>query len=68
MKSGICPKCESAEVYGDMGSPHGKRVDGWAFTPLKTVLLVCGECGYLEFYVEEEAKLSKLREKFAKVE
>ena len=68
MKSGICPKCGSSQVFGNTGNPHGISVNAWALPPLNTILLVCTECGYLEFYVEDEAKLTKLREKFGKVE
>jgi predicted nucleic-acid-binding Zn-ribbon protein len=68
MKSGICPKCGSSKVNGNTGNTHGISVDAWAFPQLNTILLVCAECGYLEFYVEDEAKLAKLREKFGKVE
>jgi predicted nucleic-acid-binding Zn-ribbon protein len=68
MKSGICPKCGSTKIYGNTGNPHGIVVDRWAFPQLSTILLVCTDCGFLEFYVEDEAKLAKLREKFGKVE
>ena len=67
MKSGICPKCGSSEVYGNTGSSHGIVVDAWA-PWLKTILLVCTGCGYLEFYVEDEAQMAKLKKKFGKVE
>ena len=68
MKSGICPKCGSSEIRGNTGNPHGIVVDIWAIPHVNTILLVCTECGYMEFYVEDEAKLAKLREKFGKVE
>ncbi len=68
MKSGVCPKCGSSEVYGNVRGSHGINVDAWAIPRLNTILLVCTECGYLEFYVEDETKLTELREKFAKVE
>jgi predicted nucleic-acid-binding Zn-ribbon protein len=68
MKSGVCPKCGSSEVFGDTGNTHGISVSAWAFPQLATVLLVCAECGYLEFYVEDEEKLAKLKEKLRKVE
>ncbi|MEO8574691.1 MAG: hypothetical protein ABI481_12035 [Pyrinomonadaceae bacterium] len=68
MKSGTCPKCHGTEIYGNTGNPHGIVVDIWTVPWLKTILLVCTDCGYLEFYVEDEAKLAKLKEKFGKVE
>jgi len=44
---------------------RGRYLDG-ALAEHNT--LVCTDCGYLEFYVEDEAKLAKLKEKFGKVE
>jgi len=67
MKSGICPKCGSPEVYGRTGSAN-VIVDPWSIPWLNTIVLVCTECGYLEFYVQDTVKLVKLREKFAKIE
>ena len=68
MKNGICPKCESKEVYGDVNNPHGISVDKLAFSPMNTILLVCADCGYLEFYVENEKDLEKIKKRFGKVE
>lgn len=47
---------------------HGINVGAWTLALLDTILLVCTECGYLEFYVEDETELAKLRDKFGKVE
>lgn len=68
MKSGICPKCNSKEIYGDLNHPHGIQVQKFAFTPVNTILLVCANCGYLEFYVENDSDLEKIKKKFRKVE
>ena len=68
MKSGICPKCKSMEIYGDINHPHGIQVEKLAFRPINTILLVCADCGYLEFYIENEKDLEKIREKLSKVE
>lgn len=68
MKSGICPKCRSTEIYGDIGHPHGIYVEKLAFRPMNTILLVCVDCGYLEFYIENEKDLDKIKKNLRKVE
>ncbi len=68
MKDGICPKCRSTKIYGDVNSPHGIAVDKMAFLPMNTILLVCADCGYLEFYVENEKDLETIKKKFRMVE
>jgi predicted nucleic-acid-binding Zn-ribbon protein len=68
MKSGTCPKCGQEDVYGDLNTPHGISVDRMAVPRINTILLVCGSCGYLEFYVETEEDLSKVQSKFRRVE
>ncbi len=68
MKSGVCSKCKSKEVYGNVNNTHGISVDPVAFPQMNTILLVCADCGYLEFYVENESDLAKIKKKFGKVE
>lgn len=68
MKSGICPKCGESEVFGNVGNTHGVVVDSFTVPWINTILLVCTECGYLEFYVEDEANLAHLKTKFGRVE
>ncbi len=68
MKSGVCPKCSSTEIYGDTNNPHGIVVDKGKILPMNTILLVCADCGYLEFYVENENDLERIKKKFRKVE
>ena len=68
MKSGICPKCGKSEVRGDLSTSHGISVDRMAFPRINTILLVCTNCGFLEFYVEDENDLARIKTKFQKVE
>ena len=68
MKSGICPKCNAFEVYGEGSGTHGISVDRWAFIGVNTILLVCANCGYLEFYVENEKDLETVKKRFQKIE
>lgn len=66
MKDGICPKCKSGEVYTSADDTHGIRVPlSWRDVP--TNLYVCTVCGYLEFYVQYESDLEKIRLKLKKV-
>ncbi len=67
MKSGICPKCKSEEVYVDNGIRHGITVPIHAFAVHPTHLYVCADCGFLEFYAQTGHDLSKVKEKFKKV-
>ena len=68
MKSGICPKCNEKEVYGDHAKPHGISVLWTVISPVDTILLVCANCGYLEFYIENEQDLVKVKKNFQKIE
>ena len=70
MKSGICPKCERSEVYVDtpwIANSHGIGVT-LAFPPIATDLLVCVNCGYLEFYLAKDSDAEKISNKFKKVD
>ena len=68
MKSGICPKCGSNEVYGDLNSTHGISVDRMSLPQINTILLACSDCGYLEFYIDNEKDLEKVKKRFGRVE
>ncbi|MEP6902311.1 MAG: zinc ribbon domain-containing protein [Actinomycetota bacterium] len=68
MKSGICPKCGESEVYGDHAKTHGLSVIWTAILPAHTILLACANCGYLEFYIENEKDLAKVKKNFQKIE
>jgi len=57
LKSGVCPKCNSDEVYytsddGHMVLPHGLKVD-WVLLASRPEIVnfACANCGYVEFYV-----------------
>ncbi|HMM81348.1 MAG TPA: zinc ribbon domain-containing protein [Pyrinomonadaceae bacterium] len=66
MKSGICPKCGSDEVYmGRTGSWVGVRTNvlhnQWPET------YVCIECGYYEFYAIPGYDLDQVKKRLEKV-
>jgi transposase-like protein len=67
MKTGVCPICNSTEVY--MGTSRRKTVlnarnmivINWKIHTL-TQDYVCTDCGYTESYIEVAAALEKIRE------
>ena len=67
MKSGVCPKCASEEVYVDSGMRHGIIVPVQSMVVHATHEHVRGDCGYLEFYAQTGFDLQKVKEKFRKV-
>jgi len=73
MKTGICPKCGSHEVYGGTevkwksGGYNFNCIPITAFTATALDNYVCVDCGYVESYVTDKAKIQKLREKWPKV-
>lgn len=66
MKNGICPKCESSDVYASKSESHGIRIP-LSWTEAFTELYVCAKCGFLEFYVQHESDLEKIKENLKKV-
>lgn len=70
MKNGICPKCEAENVRVVDGSRTEVSV------PTKGVFssgafanfYVCGECGYLEIYVEKKEDLPKINAAWQRVQ
>jgi predicted nucleic-acid-binding Zn-ribbon protein len=70
MKKGVCPRCQSKEVYG--GTKVSPKA-GWnssnaiPISGLKTAALdnyVCGSCGYVESYIAKEKDLGVIRKKW----
>lgn len=66
MRSGICPKCKSEEVYISRRDTHGVRVPV-SWLDVLTDLYVCADCGYLELYVEGKLNLEKVPQQLKKV-
>lgn len=68
MKSGVCPKCNSEEVYVHKApGPHGLIIPIQTFAAQPSSLFICADCGYIEVYAETGFDLSKVKEKFTKV-
>lgn len=62
MKSGICPKCNSVEVFR-RNFPGGYR-SSLAITFESSIRLedyVCVTCGYVESYLEDLNKIYKIK-------
>ena len=74
MKTGICPKCSSREVYSGAGvalkkGPFGSNSIPIGITSIAALdNLVCVECGYVESYVSDPDKLAEISRKWARVE
>ena len=76
MKNGICPKCQSGEVYWHKGSEEHEQITvkeaaipffgAFAETawPEK---YVCASCGYIEYYLSEAKGLQVVKEHWEKV-
>jgi predicted nucleic-acid-binding Zn-ribbon protein len=74
LKTGICPKCSSHEVFSGAGialkkGPFGSNSIPIGLTSIAALdNLVCAECGYLESYVSDPAKLAEISRKWDKIE
>ena len=62
MKSGVCPKCEKKDVREVPGERTGISISNRKVFSAGSFakLYFCGRCGYIEFYVENEADLPGL--------
>ncbi len=76
MKNGICPKCQSGEVYRHKGSENSERITlKEAAIPVFGAFAqitwpdkyVCLSCGYIEYYLPEAANLELVKENWEKV-
>ena len=73
MKTGICPKCKSDEVYCGADIPLKKGPFGSNSIPIGLTSIaaldnyVCVTCGYVERYVSEADKLTEISAKWTKV-
>jgi len=74
LKTGICPKCKSHEVYSGADIPLKKGPFGSNSIPIGLTSIaaldnyVCVACGFVERYVSEVDKLAEISKKWTKVE
>jgi hypothetical protein len=76
LKNGVCPKCDSDEVYfnpdvGPVLASHGMNeipIKG-TFFPSTAVLdnYVCGRCGYVESYILDNGSLLEIVNRWTRV-
>ncbi|UCF92914.1 MAG: hypothetical protein JSW39_01795 [Desulfobacterales bacterium] len=70
MKSGICPKCGSDEVYSGAGvvfksGPFGSNSIPISLTSIAALdNYVCAQCGFVESYIPNAAKLKEISKKW----
>lgn len=79
MRNGICPKCNSSEVYSGekvqtKTNSYGMNAvpirGGIYFAPVTAPMdnYVCARCGYVESYIADRKKLDEIAERWVKVE
>lgn len=73
MKSGICPKCSSDEVYSGADIPLKKGPFASNSIPVSLASVaardnyVCLRCGYVESYIGEADRLAEIAKKWVRV-
>ena len=73
MKTGICPKCSSTEVFSGAGIALKKGPFGSNAIPIKLSSIaaldnyVCTSCGYVESYISDLGKLNTISRKWDNV-
>ena len=73
MKSGICPKCGSDEVYSGTHIPWKKGPFGGNAIPVSLTSMaaldnyVCVGCGYVESYLGEKEKYKEIADEWVRV-
>lgn len=60
MKSGICPKCGSSDVWCKTSMGYRGALMLGLFTSIPLTDYVCAECGYVESYVKED-QMNRMR-------
>ena len=74
MKTGICPKCSSHEIFSGAGvalkkGPFGSNSIPIGLTSIAALdNLVCAECGYVESFVSDPDKLAEIARQWDKTE
>lgn len=71
-KSLTCPKCKSQDIIripGRVGEHFaGNNIPtGWtSSSAVKVTRYLCGNCGFIEEWIESSADIQKVRKKFGK--
>ncbi len=70
MKKGVCPKCQSKEVYSGAsvksksGLHHSNTIPVTTFREAVLDNYVCGQCGYVESYIAKEKDLAAIKKRW----
>lgn len=73
MKSGVCPKCKSTNVFDGSGIPFKKGSYAQYAIKISAAFAaaldryVCVDCGYVESYVAHASKLKTIAETWPRV-
>lgn len=65
MLSGICPVCQSSEIYIKHDGNHQNIIKIDVFSGFRPILFVCTNCGYMAHFVALE-HLQDIRKKWRK--
>jgi hypothetical protein len=65
MLNGICPSCQSTEIYIKHDSNHHSIINIDIFSGFRPVLFVCTDCGYMAHFIAKE-HLQDIRKKWRK--
>lgn len=75
MRNGICPKCNSTEIYKKVkGISQGGSggcasiYTSWITTPTDLESFICTFCGFFESYVIDRNKLNEVAENWEKAD
>jgi predicted nucleic-acid-binding Zn-ribbon protein len=71
MKSGVCPKCGSKEVYrrtSDIAGNNQHQINIERYKWAAQDYFVCVTCGYLETYIFDEKGLGEIARRWHKVD
>lgn len=67
MKNGSCPKCNARQVHSNVEVRTRNRtylaLDMWT-NPVPLHVYMCGNCGYLEYYVSHGEHRDKVARKW----
>ena len=70
MKNGTCPKCQGQDIAhikdekAALGGDNNIQLGATIMSVAKVMRLVCLTCGYMEWWVESEQDLDKIRKKY----
>jgi ribosomal protein S27AE len=73
MKNGICPNCQSKEIFsgagvkGKSGMHNSNCIPVSLFRAAALDNFVCGQCGYVQSFIAKEKDLAAIKTKWPPV-